>query len=107
MLAQSRKIGTFGHGFTYGGHPVCAAVALRTLQIYEQDDILAKVRRAGAAVRRAARTRSAGHPLVGEARAVGLIGALELMADPVQKVPFEPALRRSARGSCRSACGAA
>ena len=54
MLAQSRKIGTFGHGFTYGGHPVCAAVALRTLQIYEQDDILAKVRERGAALRRAA-----------------------------------------------------
>ena len=39
MLEQSRKIGTFGHGFTYSGHPVCAAVALRALEIYEEDEI--------------------------------------------------------------------
>jgi 4-aminobutyrate--pyruvate transaminase len=91
MLAQSRKIGTFGHGYTYSGHPVCAAVALRTLQIYEQDDILGKV--AEVAPYFAARLHALGsHPLVGQARAVGLIGALELMADPVQKVPFEPGL---------------
>jgi 4-aminobutyrate---pyruvate transaminase len=96
MLAQSRKIGTFGHGFTYSGHPVCAAVALRTLQIYEQDDILAKV--AEVAPHFAARLDALGrHPLVGQARAVGLIGALELMADPVQKVPFDPALAVGAR----------
>jgi len=90
MLAQSEKIGTFGHGFTYSGHPVCAAVALRTLQIYQQDDILGHV--ADVAPYFAARTHALGsHPLVGQARAVGLIGALELMADAVQKVPFEPA----------------
>jgi 4-aminobutyrate--pyruvate transaminase len=92
MLAQSEKIGTFGHGFTYSGHPVCAAVALRALQIYEQDDILGRV--AGVAPYFAARTHALGsHPLVGQARAVGLIGALELMADAVQKVPFEPSER--------------
>jgi 4-aminobutyrate--pyruvate transaminase len=91
MLAQSRKIGTFGHGYTYAGHPVSAAVALRALQIYEQDDILGKV--AEVAPYFAARLHALGsHPLVGQARAIGLIGALELMADPVQKVPFDPAL---------------
>jgi 4-aminobutyrate---pyruvate transaminase len=96
MLAQSRKIGTFGHGYTYSGHPVCAAVALRTLQIYEQDDILGKV--AEVAPYFAARLHALGsHPLVGQARAIGLIGALELMADPVQKVPFEPRLTVGAR----------
>jgi 4-aminobutyrate--pyruvate transaminase len=92
MLAQSEKIGTFGHGFTYSGHPVCAAVALRALQIYEQDDILGRV--ADVAPYFAARTHALGsHPLVGQARAVGLIGGLELMADAVQKVPFEPSER--------------
>ena len=91
MLTQSRKIGTFGHGYTYGGHPVCAAVALRALEIYEQDDILGKV--AEVAPYFAARLHALGsHPLVGQARAVGLIGALELMADPVQKVPFDARL---------------
>jgi 4-aminobutyrate--pyruvate transaminase len=91
MLMQSQKIGTFGHGHTYSGHPVCAAVALRTLQIYEQDNILGRV--AEVAPYFAARLHALGsHPLVGQARAVGLIGALELMADAVQKVPFDPKL---------------
>jgi 4-aminobutyrate--pyruvate transaminase len=89
MLEQSRRIGTFGHGFTYGGHPVCAAVALRTLQIYEEDDILGQVR--ARAPQFAARLRAlADHPLVGDARAVGLVGAIELMADPMHRIPFRP-----------------
>jgi 4-aminobutyrate--pyruvate transaminase len=91
MLEQSRKIGTFGHGFTYMGHPACAAVALRALEIYQEDDILGHVR--AVAPLFATRLRElALHPLVGHARAVGLVGALELMADRVHKVPFDPAL---------------
>jgi 4-aminobutyrate--pyruvate transaminase len=45
MLAESRKQGTFAHGFTYAGHPVAAAVALETLRIYEERDILGHVGR--------------------------------------------------------------
>jgi 4-aminobutyrate--pyruvate transaminase len=96
MLVQSRKIGTFAHGHTFSGHPVCAAVALRALQIYEEDDILGKVD--GLAPYFAARLHALGsHPLVGHARAAGLIGALELMADAVQKIPFDPSLMVGAR----------
>jgi 4-aminobutyrate---pyruvate transaminase len=96
MLAQSQRLGTFAHGHTYSGHPVCAAVALRALQIYEEDDILGQVD--GVAPYFAARLHAlASHPLVGEARAVGLIGALELMANAVQKVPFSPGLTVGAR----------
>ena len=82
---------------------LCAAIRsarrwrCATLQIYEQDDILAQ----GAPRWRRTSPRGmhalGSHPLVGQARAVGLIGALELMADPVQKVPFEPALTVGAR----------
>ena len=43
LLTESRKIGTFGHGFTYSGHPVAAAVALKTLEIYARDRIIAGV----------------------------------------------------------------
>ena len=43
LVAESRKIGTFGHGFTYSGHPVAAAVALKTLEIYARDRIVEKV----------------------------------------------------------------
>ena len=55
MLDQSRKIGTFGHGFTYSGHPVAAAVALKTLEIYERERLVEKAARHGAAVPGAAR----------------------------------------------------
>jgi 4-aminobutyrate---pyruvate transaminase len=98
MLEQSRKIGTFGHGFTYSGHPVCAAVALRTLEIYEEDEIFGHV--SAMAPHFAARVSElATHPLVGHGRALGLVGAIELMADPGQKAPFDPTLRVGARVS--------
>ena len=84
---NSGKIGTFGHGFTYGGHPVAAAVALRTLQIYEERDILGHVN--AVAPRFQARLKKLGdHPLVGEARGTGLIGATELVADKKTKRSF-------------------
>jgi 4-aminobutyrate--pyruvate transaminase len=96
MLEQSRKIGTFGHGFTYSGHPVCAAVALRTLEIYEEDEIFGHV--SAMAPHFAARVSElATHPLVGHGRALGLVGAIELMAG--QKAPFDPTLRVGARVS--------
>lgn len=96
MVAESRKIGTFGHGFTCSGHPLCAALALRTLEIYEKDDILGRVR--SLAPRFAERVRAlAGHPLVGHARAAGLVGAVELMADPVHRIGFAPELRVGTR----------
>ena len=98
MLEQSRKIGTFGHGFTYSGHPVCAAVALRALEVYEEDELLSHVR--AVAPHFAARIMElTSHPLVGHGRASGLVGAIELMADPTQKVPFDPAFKIGARGS--------
>jgi 4-aminobutyrate--pyruvate transaminase len=96
MLEQSRKIGTFGHGFTYSGHPVCAAVALRALEIYQEDQLLEHVRTL--APHFAARILAlAVHPLVGHSRAAGLLGAIELMADPERRVPFDPAQKVGAR----------
>jgi 4-aminobutyrate--pyruvate transaminase len=78
--ANSAKIGTFGHGFTYGGHPVSCAVGVKALEIYERLDIPAGVR--ALAPRFAAHLdRLAEHPLVGEARHLGLLGALELAPD--------------------------
>jgi 4-aminobutyrate--pyruvate transaminase len=90
LVEQSRKIGTFGHGFTYGGHPVSAAVALKTLEIYERRDIVGHVN--AVAPRFQARLRRLGdHPLVGEARGIGLIGAVELVADKAGKTAFDAA----------------
>jgi 4-aminobutyrate--pyruvate transaminase len=89
LLAQSDKLGIFGHGYTYSAHPVPAAVALETLKIYEELDIVAKVRRVGP--RMLAGIRSyADHPLIGEARGIGLIGAVEIVRDKVTKQSFDP-----------------
>ena len=74
---HSGQIGTFGHGFTYGGHPVGCAVGIKTLEIYERMNVTARVRSLAPAFA-AHLDRLAGHPLVGEARHTGLVGALEL-----------------------------
>jgi 4-aminobutyrate--pyruvate transaminase len=89
MLAESRKIGTFGHGNTYAGHPVAAAVANKTLEIYKRDNILAHVNSLIPAFQKRLRA-LADHPLVGEARGVGLVGGLELVADKATKRAFSP-----------------
>jgi 4-aminobutyrate---pyruvate transaminase len=92
IAEQSHRRGTFGTGFTYGGHPVAAAVALETLRIYEERDTIGHVREV--APRFQARLRAlAGHPLVGEARGVGLVGALELVQDKAGRASFPLALK--------------
>ena len=89
MVKESEKIGTFGHGYTYGGHPVPAAVALEVLRIYEERDILGHVRRVAPRLQEGLR-RLGGHPLVGDARGVGLMGGLELVKDKASREPFQP-----------------
>ncbi|MEJ8571635.1 aspartate aminotransferase family protein [Microbaculum marinum] len=85
---ESRKIGTFGHGYTYSGHPVAAAVAVKTLEIYERDDIVGQVNSVSPTFKK--RLDAIGeHPLTGQARGLGLIGALELVADKATKRPFD------------------
>jgi 4-aminobutyrate--pyruvate transaminase len=89
LLDESRKIGTFGHGFTYSGHPVAAAVALKALEIYGRERIAEQAARKAPHFQ--ARLAALGkHPLVGEARGLGLVGGLELVADKKSKRSFEP-----------------
>ncbi len=89
LLTESEKIGVFGHGFTYGGHPASAAVALKAIEIYTRDRIFEKA--AERARQFQARLKALGeHPLVGEARGLGLIGGLELVADKRTKSSFAP-----------------
>jgi 4-aminobutyrate--pyruvate transaminase len=89
LITESQKIGTFGHGFTYSGHPVSAAVALKTLEIYQRDKIIESA--AARAPQFQKRLKSLGdHPLVGEARGIGLVGAIELAGGRDAKQPFDP-----------------
>ncbi len=86
---ESNRIGTLGHGFTAGGHPVAAAVALENLAIIEERDLVANARDVGAHMQ--ARLRAlADHPLVGEVRGVALIGAVELVVDVAAKKALDP-----------------
>jgi 4-aminobutyrate--pyruvate transaminase len=89
MLDESRKIGTFGHGFTYSGHPVAAAVALKAIDIYTRESIADAV--AAKAPQFLARLAAlADHSLVGEARGLGLVGGIEIVADKRSKRSFDP-----------------
>src|SRR5262249_2670511 len=88
---NTAKIGTFGHGFTYSGHPVSSAVALETLKIYQERDILGQVRRVSPGFLKNLNAFK-DHPMVGEVRGVGLIGAIELVRDKQTKESFDPKL---------------
>ena len=96
IAEQSAKLGALGHGYTMGGHPVGAAVALEALRIYDEDHILDRVRNT-APVLQAGLRRFENHPLVGNVRGIGLIGALEFMADPKSKTPFDATLKVSVK----------
>jgi 4-aminobutyrate--pyruvate transaminase len=89
LLIESRKIGTFGHGFTYSGHPVAAAVAIKTLEIYQRDRIIETANTRMPQFQKRLRGLS-DHPLVAEARGMGMVGAIELAAGKRAKQPFDP-----------------
>ena len=99
LAEESHSIGTFGHGYTYSGHPVPAAVAVETLKIYDEMKIGENVRAVGAVLQAELRSRFEGHPLVGEVRGVGLIAAVELVADKAGRRNFDPALKIGARAA--------
>jgi 4-aminobutyrate--pyruvate transaminase len=84
------RLGMFGHGFTYGGHPVSCAVALEVLAIYKERDVFAHAAAVGPRLQQRLRG-LADHPLVGETRGVGLIGGVELSRDKAASRPFDPA----------------
>jgi putrescine aminotransferase len=82
--------GEFAHGFTYSGHPVCAAVALENLAILQREHIVDHVRDVAGPHLQRRWAELADHPLVGEARGLGLFGALELVRAKSPRTPFEP-----------------
>lgn len=88
----SGELGVFAHGFTYSGHPVAAAVALECLRIYEERQLVERVRRVGPLLVDGLRRRFADHELVGEVRGVGLMAAVEFVKDRSTGEPFDPAL---------------
>jgi len=86
---NSASVGTFGHGFTYGGHPLSCALGVKAIEIYQRRDILGHVRSL-IPLFEARLKRIAEHPLIGETRSCGLMGGVELVADKKTKRPFDP-----------------
>ena len=84
------RSGGLSHGFTYAGHPVAAAVALANLEIIERENLIGRVRDDLEAYFAEALSRLADHPMIGEIRTLGLIGAIELVQQRDPRVAFDP-----------------
>ncbi|MFL6871438.1 MAG: aminotransferase [Candidatus Azotimanducaceae bacterium] len=101
FASRSDELGNFGHGFTYSGHPVCAAVALRNLEIMEDMGLYAHAGKVGQVFQRRL-SEFADHPLVGEVRGEGLIAAVELVKQKQPRTPFDP--EAGVGAYCAAAC---
>ena len=100
MIEPSAKVGIFGHGYTYSGHPVGCAVALKTIEIYERDNIYGHAAEVGAYLQRRLREFE-DHELVGDVRGVGLIGAVEIVADKVTHEAFDSSVVTYLQQACQ------
>ena len=87
MREPSNQLGIFGHGYTYTGHPVAAAAALKALEIYRREQLFEHAAQVGAYMQNRLRHYES-HPLVGEVRGKGLIAAIELVANKAQRISF-------------------
>ena len=95
-------VGEFYHGFTYSGHPVACAVALANLDIIENEHLVQRSHDLGILLREKLNNTLGDHPMVGEIRGVGLIGAIELVADKRTRKFFD---KRGRVGTiCRDYC---
>ncbi|KPZ27024.1 aspartate aminotransferase family protein [Pseudomonas tremae] len=101
IVAVLNEGGDFNHGFTYSGHPVAAAVALENIRILRQERIVERVRSETAPYLQKRLRELSDHPLVGEVRGVGLLGAIELVKD---KTTRERYTDKGAGMICRTFC---
>ena len=80
VAKKSDELGIFGHGYTYSGHPVACAVAVKTLEIYERDNMLGHVNKVSPTfIERLKKCDQ--YDLVGNTRGIGLIGAMEFVSE--------------------------
>lgn len=92
----SEKYGVFSHGYTYSAHPLAAAAAMKNLDIIERDGLMAQAKVRGDYLGERLRAEFGGHPLVGEVRGYGLLGAVEFVRSTDPLTAFDPALKVSA-----------
>jgi putrescine aminotransferase len=89
-VANALADGDFHHGFTYSGHPTCAAVAARNIELLRDEHVVEHVHDVAAPYLATCWRALADHPLVGEARTLGLLGAIELVADKSTRARWQP-----------------
>ena len=94
--------GEFAHGYTYSGHPVACAVALKNIEIIEREGLIEQVRDKTGPYLQARLAELMDHTLVGEVRGSGLLGAVELVPDKSKRMMFEP--RNIVGNICRDFC---
>lgn len=104
LVEQSSKLGMFGHGVTYGGHPVSAAVAVRNLQIMERIGLFDHAALMSPIFQKELLALS-DHPLAGEVSGIGLLGVVELIADKETRKGFDPS--KLVGVACADACAKA
>ncbi len=97
--AGAQKVGAFSHGYTYTGHPIGIAAANAALDIVEREDLVGNAARVGEHFRRTLHREFSQSPIVGEVRGVGMMAAIEFVADPQKKLRFDPKLKVGARVS--------
>ncbi|WP_096200780.1 aminotransferase family protein [Bacillus sp. FJAT-45350] len=90
MAALSDSV--FFHGFTYSGHPTACAVALKNLEIIENEDLVGNAKRMGDELLKGLKYLEETHKITARARAIGLMGGIELLADPESNKPFDPGM---------------
>ncbi|TCT09893.1 L-2,4-diaminobutyrate transaminase [Tepidamorphus gemmatus] len=102
LMEESRTLGVFGHGYTYTAHPVSCAAAMANLDILEGEKLADRAAETGAYMQTLLRETFEGQPAIGEVRGIGLIAAVELVADPAARTPFDPALKVAGRVAARA-----
>lgn len=99
MEEAAERVGAFSHGYTYSGHPIAAAAANAVLDIVEKERLSHRARVVGSHFQKRLMERFAQLEIVGEVRGVGLLGAIEFVADRQTKRRFNPELKVGARVS--------
>jgi L-2,4-diaminobutyrate transaminase len=97
MEEAADRVGVFSHGYTYSGHPICVAAANAVLDIFENERLSDRARIVGGHLQRRLKERFSQLEIVGEARGVGLLGAVEFVADRQTKRRFDPHCKIGAR----------
>jgi len=93
----SDQLGPIGHGWTYSAHPLCAAAGLKNLEIIDNENLIGNTVEVGGYFQQRMHETFDDHPLVGEVRGVGLMGALEFARSKARLEPFDPDLKVGAR----------